>query len=158
MAVKIGKIEDRDGKKAKRFCLGIFKEMDWPKEFAYGFDNIKEFFKGEREVFFLAKFSGKIVVCGGLKELSKDEGLIKRFYVAKEFRGKGLAQKMLDKIKDFAKKKNYKTIMVDIFQNNERAKKFFQKQGFEVFNSDIRENWPESSHPDKFEFRKINLC
>jgi len=158
MAIKIGKIEDRDREGAKHFCLGIFEEMGWPKEFAYGFDNIKEFFGGEKEVFFAAKSKKKIIACAGLKELSKTEGLIKRFYIAKEFRGKGLAQKMLKKIKDFAEKKNYKTIMVDIFQNNERAKRFFQKQGFEIFELAIRENWLESSHPDKFEFRKLNLC
>lgn len=157
MAIKIGKIEDRDGKKAKRFCLGIFKEMSWPKEFAYGFDNLKEFFGNAREIFFVAKLKEKIVACAGLKELSKTDGLIKRFYVAKEFRGKGLAQKMLEKIKDFAKKKNYKTIMVDIFQNNERAKKFFQKQGFEVFNPSALEKWPESLHSEKFQFRRLNL-
>ena len=157
MQIEISKIEDKDLEQAQVFCLSIFEELGWDKRFTYGFDNLKEFFDGAREVFFVAKSKEKIVACAGLKELSKTEGLIKRFYVAKEFRGKGLAQKMLDKIKDFAKKKNYKTIIVDIFQNNERAKRFFQKHRFVVFNPYPHENWLESQHPKIFAFRKLEL-
>jgi len=157
MQIEIGKIQDKDIKKAKEFCLGIFKEMGWDKGFVYGFDNLKDFFSGKREVFFVARFKERIVACGGLKELSQNEGLLKRFYVAKEFRGKGLAEKMIKKIKEFAKEKRYKTIVLDIFKNNERAKKFFQKQGFRVFIPSSSEKWLESQHPEKFQFRKINL-
>lgn len=164
MAIRIGKIEDRDIEKAREFCLGIFEEMGWDKSFTYGFDNLKEFFGGAKEVFFLAKLTllaggqeEKIVACGGLKELSKDQGLVKRFYVVKELRGKGLAEKMLEKIKDFAKEKDYKIIVLDIFKGNERAKRFFQKQGFEVFIPSPAEKWSESQHPEIFEFRKLKL-
>lgn len=157
MEIKIGKIKDGEQKMAYRFCLGIFEELNWPKEFVYGFENLKEFFNGKREVFFLAKLQEKIVGCGGVKELSKTDGLIKRFYIAKEFRGKGLADLMLEKIKQFAKKKNYKTIVLDIFQDNIRAKKFFQKKGFSIFNPGPCENWVESQHPKTFQFRKIDL-
>ena len=92
-----------------------------------------------------------------MKELSKTEGLIKRFYIVKKFRGKGLAEKMLVRIKEFAKEKDYKIIVLDIFQDNIRAKKFFQKQSFAVFNPQARSNWVESQHPKTFEFRKLNL-
>ena len=157
MGIKIEKIEDKDVEKAKQFCLGIFEELSWPKEFVYGFENLKEFFNGNREAFLVAKLKKEIIACAGLKELSKTDGLIKRFYVAKEFRGKGLAELMLKKIKQFAKKKNYKIIVVDIFQNNIRAKKFFQKQGFVVFSPKARNNWVESQHLKAFQFRKLDL-
>lgn len=157
MGIEIGEIEDKDVEKAKHFCFGIFEEMGWDKRFTYGLDNLKEFFRGEREVFFLAKQKEKIIACGGIKELSKIEALMKRFYVAKEFRGKGLAEKMLEKIKQFAKDKNYKTIFLDIFQNNLRAKKFFQKRGFSVFNPFPNELWLESKRPEEFEYRKLTL-
>jgi len=157
MQVEITKIQDKDIKGVKEFCLGIFEEMKWDKSFVYGFDNLKDFFSGKREVFFVAKFKKRIVACGGLKELSRDEGLLKRFYVAKEFRGKGLAEKMIKKIKEFAGEKRYKTIVLDVFKNNERAKKFFQKQGFQVFTPSSSEKWLESQHPEKFQFRRINL-
>ncbi|MBM3250858.1 MAG: GNAT family N-acetyltransferase [Candidatus Nealsonbacteria bacterium] len=157
MGIEIREIKEKDKKGMYKFCLGIFEEMGWDKNFTYGLDNLKKFFGGEREIFIVAKLGKKIMACAGLKELSKKDGLIKRFYVAKEFRGRGLAGLMLKIIKKFAREKNYKTIMVDIFQDNLRAKKFFQKKGFSIFNPSPRENWPESKHPKLFEFKKLEL-
>lgn len=157
MQVEISKIKDKDLEQAQEFCLFIFEELGWDKNFSYGLDNLKEFFGGAREVFFLAKEKEKIIACAGLKELSGAEGLIKRFYVAKEFRGKGLADLMLRKIKQFAKEKNYKTIVLDIFRDNIRAKKFFKKHRFVVFNPYPHENWLESQHPKIFAFKKLEL-
>lgn len=157
MGIRIGEIEEGDNEQAHEFCLSIFEEMGWPKEFAYGFDNLKDFFSSKREVFFVAKLQEKIVGCAGLKELSKTEALLKRFYIAKDFRGKGVADLMLSKIKEFAKEKNYKTIFLDIFQDNLRAKRFFQKRGFLIFKPVPNELWSESKHPKKFEYRKLVL-
>lgn len=157
MGIKIGEIEKGDNEQAYEFCLSIFEEMGWPKGFAYGLENLKEFFSGSREVFFLAKDGEKIVGCAGLKELSKTEALLKRFYIAKDFRGRGVSDLILSKIKDFAKKKNYKSIFLDIFQDNLRAKRFFQKRGFLIFNPAPNEFWPETKNPELFEFRKLEL-
>ncbi len=157
MEIKIRKIEEKDVDQAYKFCIGIFEEFGWDKRFIYGLENLKEFFHGDREVFLVAKLKEEIVACAGLKELSKTDGLIKRFYVAKEFRGKGLAYSMLEKIKELAKEKNYKSIVVDIFQNNIRAKRFFQRHDFLVFKPEPCENWLESKHHKLFEFRKLNL-
>lgn len=157
MGIKISKIEERDLKKAYQFCLSIFNEMKWPKIFAYGLKNLKEFFNGPGEIFLLARKEERIVACAGLKRLSDKEAFIKRFYVAKDFRGKGLADLMLEKIKEFAKEKNYQTIFLDIFQDNIRAKRFFQKCNFQIFSPPPMKKWPESQHPEKFEFRKLKL-
>lgn len=157
MAIKISKIKEQDLERAKLFCLGIFEELSWPKEFAYGFDNLKEFFGGKREVFFVAKLQERIVACGGVKELSKTQALMKRFYVAKEFRGKSLASSMLEKIKKFAREKKYKTIVLEVFPDNLRAIRFYQKKGFSAFKPKPRANWTESQHPKTFEFRKLEL-
>lgn len=157
MEIKIRKIKEKDIDQAHQFCIGIFEELGWDKRFIYGLKNLKEFFRGSKEVFFIAKKGKEIIASGGIKRLSKTKGLIKRFYVAKKFRGKGLAELMLKKIKEFAKREGYKTLVLDIFQNNIRAKKFFQKQGFVVFNPPFYKNWAESQHPETFEFRKLNL-
>ena len=157
MNIVVDKIKNKDIKEAERFCSGIFNELGWNKNFFYGFENLKDFFSGEREIFFLAKDKEKIAACAGLKELSEKEGLLKRFYVAKDFRGSGLAEKMIEKIKNFASRKNYKIIVLDVFLSNKRAQKFFEKQGFEVFSPFPLKSWKESQHPDEFQFRKLNI-
>jgi len=157
MGIKISKIKDSDQKKAYEFCLSIFNECKWDKKFAYGLENLREFFGKPREIFLLAKEGERIIACGGLKKLSNREALLKRFYVAKSFRGKNLADLILKKIKKFAKEKNYKDIVLDVYRDNLRAKRFFQRRGFLVFNSSPYKSWPESKHPEIFEFRKLNL-
>ena len=155
--IKIVKIKDGDIKQAHRFCIGIFEELGWDKRFNYGLENLKEFFNNPKEAFFLAKEGKKIIGCGGLKNLSEREGLLKRLYIDKEFRGRGLAQRLFEKIKKFAVKKNYKVIVLDTFKNNFRAQKFYQKQGFRSFKPKPNENWKESHCPELFEFRKLKL-
>jgi len=155
--IKIVKIKDGDIEQAYRFCMGIFEELGWDKRFNYGLENLKEFFNGPREVFFLAKRGKEIIGCGGLKELSKDKGLMKRLYVAKDFRGKGVASLIFKIIRGFAEEQNYKVIFLDTFQNNFRAKRFYEKNGFKPFNPKPDKKWKESEHPDLFEFRKLKL-
>lgn len=157
MAIKIGKIENRELEKVCQFCQSIFAELKWDKKFAYGLKNLKKFFGRPKEIFLLAKEGERIIACGGLKKISDREALLKRFYVAKDFRGEGLADVMLKRLKSFAKEKNYKSIVVDIFRNNLRAKKFFQRRGFSVFSPTPDEGWPETKYPEMFEFRKLNL-
>lgn len=155
--IKIGIIKDEDREKVYRFCLSIFDEMGWDKRFRYGLENLKKTFGGKREVFFIAKKDGGIIACAGLKNLTDKIALMKRFYVAKEFRGKGLAGLMFEKIKNFAKKNKYESIVLDVFRDNIRAQKFYQKKGFKIFNPEPDKNWLESQNPQLFEFRKLDL-
>jgi putative acetyltransferase len=155
--IKIAEIKDEDIEKAYQFCIGIFEELGWDKRFSYGLKNLKDFFNNSKEAFFLAKEGKRIIGCGGLKNLSKQEGLMKRLYIDKEFRGRGLAQRLFERIKKFAVKQNYKTIVLDTFKNNFRAQKFYRKQGFRSFKPKPNENWKESLCPELFEFRKLKL-
>lgn len=157
MRIKISTIKDKDREKASKFCQSIFPELKLSKRFAYGLGDLKEFFSKPGEIFLLAKEDERIIACAGLKKLSNTEGLLKRFYVAKDFRGKGLADLMMKKIKKFAKEKKYKSIVLDIPHDNIRAKRFYQKQGFSIFKPLSYKNWPESKYPEIFEFRKLNL-
>ena len=155
--IRIGKIKEEDKEEAYRFCLGIIEEMGWEKKFFTDIDNLPAVFKGEREIFLLAKEEDKIIGCVGLNDLSEKQALMRRFYVAKEFRGKGLAPKLFKRIKKFAKEKNYSTIVLDVFKNNFRAKRFYQKQGFIPFKPRPQKKWPDSKYPNSFDFRKFTL-
>lgn len=162
--LRIRKIKKKDNELARRFCLSIYQEMGWDKRFAYGLENLKRTFGGSGEIFLIAKESlpagrqgEKIVGCAGLRKLTKEEALMKRFYVAKKFRGRGLADLLFKRIKNFSKKNKYQTIFLDVYRNNIRAQKFYQKKRFKIFNPRPNKKWPESQNPELFEFRKLNL-
>lgn len=157
MEVKITRIKEQDQEKAYQFCQSIFSELKWDKRFAYGLENLKQSFGGSGEIFLVMKKENKIIGCAGLKRLSDKEALIKRFYIAKGFRRKGLGSLMIEKIKGFAKKQGYKVIFLDVHHKNERGQKFYEQHGFLVCEPSVYENWPESGHPELFEFRKLVL-
>ncbi|MFH1451268.1 MAG: GNAT family N-acetyltransferase [bacterium] len=157
MEIKITAIEKADIQKTREFCQEIFKEMEWGSTFAYGLDDLKQTFSGQGEVFLVAKKGDEIIGCVGLKRLSEKIGLMKRFYIAQEFRGKGLAKLMFDEIERFAQVHGYESIVLDTYKDNERAKRFYEKQGFQSFTPSVYPAWPESGHPEIFEFKKIDL-
>jgi diamine N-acetyltransferase len=55
---------------------------------------------------------------------------LKRIYVVKEFQGKGVAQKLMDVVIDFAVKEKYEVIWLGVWEHNLRAQKFYEKYGF----------------------------
>ncbi|WP_141434287.1 GNAT family N-acetyltransferase [Bacillus sp. 03113] len=83
-----------------------------------------------------------LLAIGGLNidPYSKDEkvGRLRRFYVKKEYRNKGLGKLLLDNIIDYAK--TYFDILV-LYTDTKPADKFYSSYGFKKNN-----NYPKSSH------------
>jgi GNAT superfamily N-acetyltransferase len=125
------------------FCRQIFAEEDWPTEFmdpaiAAGFDR-------PRDVFLLAKQEDAILGCAALKELSADEALMTRFFVAASHRGTGLAQTLFDALFARARTLGYTWIVLDVNRESTRAIRFYEKQGMERFTPEPHPRWLESA-------------
>jgi len=157
MAIEIRKIEEKDEEKAYLFCIGIFEEMGWDKRFSYDLKNLAKTFGGEKEAFFIAVDSGEIISCGGVNRLTDKRALMRRFYTAESFRGKGLAASMLEKIKEFARENGYEEIVLDVFKNNIRAQKFYKKNGFRNFKPGPCKDWHDLGFPKLFDYKKLKL-
>ena len=129
------------------FCRQIFHDEGWPAEFmdptiAAGFDR-------PRDLFLLAKEHGAIVGCGALKELSMDEALMTRFFVASSHRGSGLATRLFDTLFERAHRLGYTTIVLDVNRENTRAIRFYEKQGMEEFIPAPNPRWLESAPEER---------
>ena len=80
---------------------------------------------------FVAKDNQKII--GYLIFAEKqDHFFIRRIGVAKEFQGQGVAQKLVQKMFERARKKKIKIILLRVRQDNQRAMGFYKKVGFEI--------------------------
>ena len=133
------------------FCHQIFHEESWPTEFmdstiAAGFDR-------PRDLFLLAKQHGAIIGCGALKELSGDEALLTRFFVASSHRGSGLAVRLFDTLFERAHTLGYTTIVLDVNRESARAIRFYQKQGMEEFIPVPHPRWLESA-PEELQYAR----
>lgn len=94
--------------------------------------------------FYFAEMEGEVV--GYLKvnfndsqtELKVSNALeIERIYVLKEFHSKKVGQLLYDKAIEIAKNKNLKNVWLGVWEQNPRAIRFYEKNGFKVFDKHI---------------------
>jgi ribosomal protein S18 acetylase RimI-like enzyme len=71
-------------------------------------------------------------------ELQDDPSLeIERIYVLKEYHGKKIGQLLYEKAMQVAEEKNASYIWLGVWEENPRAIRFYQKNGFEAFDKHI---------------------
>jgi ribosomal protein S18 acetylase RimI-like enzyme len=150
-AIVITDFAPTDEEATLAFCGQIFHDEGWPAEFmdptiAAGFDR-------PRDLFLLAKEHGAIVGCGALKELSMDEALMTRFFVASSHRGSELATRLFDALFERAHRLGYTTIVLDVNRESTRAIRFYEKLGMEEFIPVPHPRWLESA-PDELQYAR----
>ena len=60
---------------------------------------------------------------------------LERIYVVKEFQGKQIGQKLLNKVLGIAKKNQMDYLWLGVWEKNERAIRFYERNGFSVTGS-----------------------
>ncbi len=66
------------------------------------------------------------------RKLKPGELLMDGIAVQKEFRGKGIGSKLLDKIVKYAQENKYEKIRLDVIDTNPEARKLYERKGFEA--------------------------
>jgi ribosomal protein S18 acetylase RimI-like enzyme len=150
-AIVITNFAPADEAAALAFCRQIFHEEGWPTEFMD--PTIGEGFDRPRDVFLLAKRHGAVIGCGALKELSPDEALMTRFFVASSHRGSGLATRLFEALFERARELGYTMIVLDVNRESARAIRFYQKQGMEEFIPAPHLRWLEST-PEELKYAR----
>jgi GNAT superfamily N-acetyltransferase len=146
-AIDITDFAPADEAAALAFCRQIFQEEGWPTEFldptiGAGFDR-------PRDCFLLANQRGAIVGCGALKELSADDALLTRMFVASAHRGSGLAARLFEALFERARALGYITVALDVNRESARAIRFYEKQGVEEFIPAPHPRWLESAPEER---------
>ncbi|MBI4447442.1 GNAT family N-acetyltransferase [Candidatus Woesearchaeota archaeon] len=91
-------------------------------------------------IFYIVEDNGKIIGTIGIKKHKSEVARLKKMYLKKSYRGRGLAQKMYSKAQSFAKKKGYKKIILSTTPQMKAAIKFYQKMGFVKYRVNKRLN------------------
>lgn len=77
-----------------------------------------------------AEKDGKVVATMMLKKISNDTGKIENVCCNPEYRGMGIAGKLLEELIQFAKKIELKKLELGTYESLERAINFYKKCGF----------------------------
>ena len=96
---------------------------------------------------------GELLGCGALKELSPDDALLTRFFVASSHRGSGLATKLFDALFERARALGYTTVVLDVNREGARAIRFYKKQGMEEFIPTPHSRWLDSA-PEELRYAR----
>ena len=70
------------------------------------------------------------VGCGAIKKFDNNSVEVKRMFVSKDFRGRGIAQKILIELETWAKELNYKSCVLETGKRQVEAVSFYQKCGY----------------------------
>lgn len=74
---------------------------------------------------------------GGDREKLRHKGILFRMYVSKDFRGQGIAKRLIEKLIERVKQiSDIEQINLTVIANNDNAKKLYGKFGFVTFGSE----------------------
>lgn len=110
----------------KEFLIPITKDINagiLKAENEYYYNNSYNFWYAHNE-------EGKILGSIGLKRDNDQFGEVKKFFVIKEYRGKGVAEKLLNTLLKAASKHQFKEIVLGTTDKFCAAHKFYAKHGF----------------------------
>lgn len=156
--MQIVQFTSEDQGKTVEFMKQIYQEMHWYKHPLTGVDNLKKEFKiPHNGMLFLVKNQNVILGTGGWIKINVNDALLKRFFIAKEVRGTGVANTLFNKLLEAAKTKNVSRILIDVSKNNSKAIHFFNTKGFKRYRQEPIEGWSESEMPDIFNYYFLTI-
>lgn len=108
---------------------------------------LKTELSNQNSYFIVAKECEKVIGYVGLYNIV-GEGYITNIAVLKEYRGRHVGSKLMDKVLKFAKSNNLEFISLEVRVSNEVAIKFYEKYGFKK--EGIRKNFYTLPKEDGF--------
>lgn len=73
---------------------------------------------------------GKVIGSIGLQRLANDTCILKKFFIYKEYRGKGYSDGLFHAFIQYAKSRGVKTVILDTPSIAARSHRFYEKNGF----------------------------
>ena len=79
---------------------------------------------------YLALMDGEVAGCIALHPMDKERCELKRLYVLPQFRGRGIARKLAERVVSDAKEIGYRVLLLDTLPSLKAALKLYESMGF----------------------------
>ena len=81
----------------------------------------------------IVAYEGNVAVgCGAIKEFSENAVEVKRMYVSPNFRGQGIASKILNELENWAAELKYDTCVLETGNKQPEAIALYKKSGYKI--------------------------
>jgi N-acetylglutamate synthase-like GNAT family acetyltransferase len=126
----IRKYKEKDKEQVRDLISNVLTEL-FGKTIIKKWENLSDY-----TIFIVAEDNNKLIGTIALKNMGESTGKLKRMYTIKEYRNRGIGQKMFDKVVKFAKKNNFKRIVLSTEKRLVAANNFYRKNGFKEIEVD----------------------
>ena len=137
MEINIRKIQKADNQKLAviiRSCFHDFKVATQGTVYEDpSTDQLYELFHAENSALFVADAAGEICGCCGIfptNGLPEHCAELVKFYIHRDFRGKGVGKRLMEESVQFAKSSGYQSIYLESLPEFSTAVSIYEKQGF----------------------------
>lgn len=120
-----------DSEEAKLLIQELDAELyqRYPAHSVHGV-NVEEFMKAGGR-FFIVEIDNECIGCCALRPIDKSSAEIKRMYVRKAFRGRGISRSILNHIESLARELGYSQLMLETGDRQPEAQALFQSNGYQ---------------------------
>lgn len=126
--------KDSDQDNLLRMIVSILEEYQMVLNLEvtdYELVNINKVYGKDNSTFFVVEHGEELVGSVGVRAFSNDICELRKLYVSKEYRCKGLGRNLIDEAIDFAVLKDYKKIRLEVSSKHLQAIHLYEKYGFE---------------------------
>jgi len=131
--IEVERLNEQDEKAVIDFIDKSLKK-EFPETYhhldADDLNDLRNAYNGERDIFLVAKKEDNIVGTIAIKEENSEVALLRRLFVAQEYRSKGFGSALIKKAIDFCKDQNYSMISFRGNNQMDKAIRAIEKNGF----------------------------
>jgi putative acetyltransferase len=100
---------------------------------------LEVFSETKRNAFWVVECSNRIVGSFGIESRSASDTELRRMYLDREYRGRGIAQRMLDFAQTKARALGFSKLILSTAEIQKAADKFYRKSGFLLIRTEVAE-------------------
>ena len=93
-------------------------------------ENMDRVYSQKKSKFYVVESDGQLVGSIGIRPLGRDACEFRKFYVLKEYRGRGLGASLLREALIFSVEKQFKRIQLEVSSKHVRAINLYESHGF----------------------------
>lgn len=133
---KIRKFQKKDTKAVIRVITTGLKQLFKCKKeqlregLIENLSNIQKNYFKKGGYFFVGEYKGKVIGTIAILPMNKTTARLKRLFLYKQYRGKGIGSKLYFSAERWCKKKGYKRIMLSTHPHFEEAIRLYKRKGF----------------------------
>jgi putative acetyltransferase len=118
----------------KKLVTEVLAEFGWKPDPKYDpdFNDLSAFYSGEKDNFFILEDKGQIIGTVAIKSRGKGRAELRKLFLKKDYRGKGLGEKLIDKALEFCQKNRFRTLDILTDGGLIQAISLYKKKGFKV--------------------------